>query len=223
MRRLSVVLLFLLIVLGSPSGLFAADGFFVAEVWVELDPIVADGTERPLSRDVAMQRLLREVQYVVSGMVYGYRFTYVPSDPDRKVTEAFELEPYGRIAWGDPRLAVLQTWIEESRLYARVSYEVAPEQQGWYEAWHSSANARSSGVGSTTLFRGPEQKMEAVSDGVRAAVREHVRAAEFTRPQKIVGAALLASYPELGIVRGNYEASVDILLQIDRIDRYRAY
>jgi len=202
---------------------FAVDEFVVAEVWAELDPIVADGSSRPLPREVALERLLDEVQYVVSGLVYGYRFVYVPGDPSREIAESFELESYGSIPRGDPRLIVLQTWIEDSLLVARVGYDVSPEQSGWYQGWHSSANVRSAGIGVSSLFLGPTHKTDAVSDGIRAAVREHVRASEFTRPQQIIGAVLLASYPEFGIVRGNYQATVDILLQIDRIDRFQTH
>jgi hypothetical protein len=202
---------------------FAADEYVVAEVWAELDPIVADGGVRPLPREVALDRLLDEVQYVVSGLVYGYRFAYVPGDPSREISESFELEPYAMIPRGDPGLTVLQTWVDQDKLVARVGYEVSGEQQGWYEGWHSSANSRSTGIGVSSLFLGPVNKIAAVSDGVRSAVREHVRASEFTRPQQITGAVLLASYPEFGIVRGNYQATVDVLLQIDRIDRFQNY
>ena len=202
---------------------FAADQYIVAEVWAELDPIVADGGVRPLPREVALDRLLDEVQYVISGLVYGYRFVYVPGDPSREITESFDLEPYASIPRGDSRLTVLQTWIDEDRLVARVGYEVSAEQQGWYAGWHSSANDRSTGIGVSSLFLGPVNKTGAISDGIRSAVRAHVSAQVFTRPQQIVGAALLASYPEFGIVRGNYQATVDILLQIDRIDRYQTY
>jgi len=202
---------------------FAADEYVVAEVWAEFDPIVADGSDRPLPRAVALERLLDEVQFVVSGLVYGYRFVYVPGDPAREIAESFQLDPYGSIPRGDPGLTVLQTWVDGDRLVARVGYEVSPEQSGWYQGWHSSANVRSSGVGVSSLFLGPTRKTEAISDGIRSAVREHVRAEEFTRPQQIVGAVLLASYPQFGIVRGNYQTTVDVLLQIDQIDRFQTF
>ena len=221
-RRATVVLFISLLATVTSAG-FAADEFVVAEVWAELDPIVADGSSRPLPREVALERLLDEVQYVVSGLVYGYRFVYVPGDPSREIAESFELEPYGSIPRGDPRLIVLQTWIEDSLLVARVGYEVSSEQSGWYQGWHSSANVRSAGIGVSSLFLGPTHKTDAVSDGIRSAVREHVRASEFTRPQQIIGAVLLASYPEFGIVRGNYQATVDVLLQIDRIDKFETF
>ena len=172
-RRATVVLFIALLAVVTSVG-FAADEYVVAEVWAELDPIVADGSPRPLPREVALDRLLDEVQYVVSGLVYGYRFVYVPGDPSREIAESFELEPYASIPRGDPGLTVLQTWIDEDRLVARVGYEVSAEQSGWYQGWHSSANARSTGIGVSSLFLGPTRKTGVVSDGIRAAVREHV-------------------------------------------------
>ena len=222
MSRVALILCSLSLLV-MPMPVHPADEFVVAEVWSELDPIVADGGQRPVPRAVALDRLLDEVRYVISGLVYGYRFLYVPGDPARGIAEDFQLEPYASIPLGDPALTVLQTWIDRDRLVARVGYEVSPEQQGWYQGWHSSANARSTGIGRSSLFLGPARKSAAVSDGIRDAVREHVRKLEFTRPQQVVGAALLASYPEFGIVQGNYQATVDVLLQIDRIDRFQTF
>ena len=202
---------------------FASDEYVVVEAWAELDPIVADDGIRPVPREVALEHLLSEVQYTVSGLVYGYQFDYVPGDPAREIAESFELTPYAAIVRGDPALTVLQTWIDEDKLVARVAYEVSAEQGSWYEGWHSSANPRSSGLGVSSLFLGPVNKVGAISDGIRSAVREHVRAMEFTRPQRITGAALLATYPDFGIVRGNYQAQVDVLLQIDRIERFQTF
>lgn len=222
MRHVIPFLTILLLVAPTAAG-FAADDFVVAEVWAELDPMVADGSARPLPRDVALDRLLDEVQYVISGLVYGYRFVYEPGDPSREIAESFELEPYASIPRGDPALTVFQTWIDGDRLFARVGYEVSAEQRGWYQGWHGSATVRSTGSGVSSLFLGPTNKTDAVSDGIRSAVREHARDLEFNRPRQITGAVLLASYPEFGIVRGNYRATVDVLLQIDQIDRFETF
>jgi hypothetical protein len=211
------------VLLASVASGVAADEFFIVETWAELDPIVADGTERPLPREVALEQLLSDVQYTVSGMVYGYRFDYVPGDPSREIEESFELTPFAAIPRGDSRLTVLQTWIDHDRLVARVGYGLSAEQEGWYQGWHSSANARSSGSGVSSLFLGPSNRIDAISDGIRDAVRNHVRAVEFTRPQRITGAALLAEYPLFGIERGDYRARVDVLLQVDEIIRFQTF
>lgn len=204
-------------------GGYAADAFVEVEAWSEFDPIVADGSERPIPREVVLERLLNEIQFTVSGMVYGYRFEYVPGDSSRGVAESFTLEPFASIVRGDRALTVYQTWVDGDRLVARVGYEVHPEQMAWFEGWHSGATARSTGTGTSSLFLGPSKKTDAVSDAVRDAVRQHVREQVFNRPLRITGAALLADDPLFSVYHGNYQATVDVLLQIDDIEAYTTY
>lgn len=199
------------------------DPIIVIEVWSELDPLVADGGERPVPREVAIERLLDEAVFVLSGMVYGFRFEYVPSDRSRGVAEEFTLEPYATIVRGDPRLDVFQTWVESDRLYARIFYTVDEEQAQWYRGWRSAANATSSGTGVAPFVRGPTIKPQAHRDAIRMAIRNHARELVFNRPQRIRGAVMISQAPRVGVRDGNYEANVPVLLQIDEIVPYRTY
>lgn len=199
------------------------DSILVLEVWSELDPIVADGGERPVPREVAIERLLDEAVFVLSGMVYGFRFNYVPAAPSRGVEEVFDLEPYATIVRGDPRLEVFQTWVEADRLYARITYELDAEQEGWYRGWASAANPRSRGAGTAPFIRGPVVKPEATRDAIRVAIRNHARTLELNRPRLIDGAVLIADAPRVIVREGSYEATVRVVLQIDTIERYELY
>jgi hypothetical protein len=195
----------------------------VIELWTELDPLVADGGERPVPREVAVRRLLDEAIFVLSGMIYGFRFAYVPADPARRVPERLDLEPYAAIVWGDHRLEILQTWVDRDRLYARVYYTVDEAQTGWYRAWRSAANASSSGIGTAPFIAGPTVKPDATRDAIRVAIRNHARALEPNRPQRVTGAVMIAEPPIVGIREGNYESRLTVLLQIDSIRRYEHY
>lgn len=199
------------------------DPILVIEVWTELDPLVADGGERPVPREVAVERMLEEAAFILSGMVYGFRFTYAPADPSRRVAGLFELEPHATIVRGDPRLDVLQTWVAGDRLYARISYAVDDQQKGWYRGWKSATNPSASGVGTAGFIGGPAVKIDAVRDAIRAAIRSHARTLEFNRPRRIDGAVLIAEAPVSGVRSGNYETRLSVLLQIDEIHRYGHY
>lgn len=192
-------------------------------MWSELDPLVADGGVRPVPREVAIERLLDEAAYVLSGMIYGFDFRYVPSDPSRRVAEEFELQPFATVVRGDPRLEVFQTWVEDDRLYARIFYSVDEAQSGWYRGWRSAANSSSAGVGVAPFVLGPTIKPQAITDAIRMAIRNHARELEYNRPQEIEGAVLISAAPIVGIRDGNYEARVSVLLQIDSITRYQTY
>lgn len=229
-RRLSLLLLAALLppVVSTESHAQAwsssrDDPVLVIEVWTELDPLVADGGERPVPREVAVERMLEEAVFILSGMVYGFRFTYVPSDPSRRIAGQFELEPHATIVRGDPRLDVLQTWVAGDWLYARISYTVDEQQKGWYRGWKSAASASASGVGTVDFIGGPAVKVDAARDAIRAAIRSHARSLEFNRPRRIDGAVLIAEGPVSGVRSGNYETRLSVLLQIDEITRYGHY
>ncbi|TVQ17345.1 MAG: hypothetical protein EA382_19015 [Spirochaetaceae bacterium] len=223
MNRFSLLSLLLVLWTGSAVAQPVDDPIVVIEVWTELDPIVADGSERPVPRDVALERLVDEAQRVLSGMIYGYRFVYTPADPARRIAEHFDLEPIGTIARGDPGFTVFQTWIDRDRLYARIFYSMNASQMRWRQGWQASANIRSSAIGMTPFIGGPTEKHRAIPDGIRLAIREHVRQRNFNRPQAVTGAVILADAPAHGIRSGHYEARVSVYFQIDAIERYQHY
>jgi len=223
-RAVGLVLLATLALVAGPLVAQVPDvPILVVELWSELDPLVFDGSERPLPREAVVERLLDEAVVVLSGMIYGYRFVYVPADPTRRVAERFDLEPYATIVRGDPRLDVFQTWVEESRLYARVSYTLDDRQTGWYRGWTGAANAAATGVGTAPFISGPAAKPLALRDAVRTAIRSHARELVFNRPRRIAGAVLVSEPPRTVVRSGAYETRVSVLLQIDAIEPYEHY
>lgn len=223
MSRLPTTVAITLLTLAVTASVSAHETLVIAELWVELDPVFRGPTNQQLSRDGAVDLLLDEAQFVASGMIYGYSFSYEPSNAARGITEAFQMTPYATLVRGDPRLNIFQTWLDSDRLFARLTYQIDQSQQGWFDAWHGSAVPRSTGTGSAPLFAGQLAKLDAIRDGVRAAIKEHVRQAEFNRPLRITGAVLLAETPRVVISEGDYEATVDVFLQIDEIRRYDSY
>ena len=224
--RTAILAAAVIVILGSPVPVVAQVPdvpILVIELWSELDPLVADGTERPVPREVAIERLLDEAVFILSGMIYGFRFDYAPSDPTRRVAEQFELEPYAEIVRGDPRLEVFQTWVEDSRLYARIFYTLDEQQRSWYLGWTSAANPSASGTGTAPFIAGPVAKPLAARDAIRVAIRNHARGIEFNRPRRVSGAVLVAGSPRTVVRDGNYETRIAVLLQIDSITRYENY
>ncbi|MFP4115113.1 MAG: hypothetical protein ACOC2Y_08570 [Spirochaetota bacterium] len=221
--RLAVSIALCALLVPGLHGQTPDDPIIVIEVWSELDPLVADGGERPVPREVAVERLLDEATFILSGMIYGFRFSYVPADRTRQVQEEFDLTPYATIVRGDPRLEVFQTWVDRDRLYARIFYTVDEQQSHWYLGWRSAANTVSTGVGVAPFIRGPSIKTDALRDAIRMAVRNHARTIELNRPHRIAGAVIISDSPRMGVRDGNYEASVSVRMQIDEIVRYEHY
>lgn len=207
-----------------PASAQAPDNpILVVEHWSELDPLIRGVEERPLPREVVLERLVSEAQVVLSGMIYGFAFAYTPAHPDRDIPEQFTMEPHATIPRGDPGFEVFQTWIDGSRLYARILYTMDEQQLLWFTGWQSTANESSSGLGTAPFVRGPVAKIEALEDGVRSAVRELLRGEFRNRPRAVEGAVLLREAPFFGVDAGNYTARVDALIQIDSVEPYRVY
>ena len=115
--------------------------------WVELEPIVRIEDEYPIPLEKAGQWVLEEARALLSGMVYGWTFTWTPGDVARKVEDRFDLVPVAEIPWGSERLAVRQTQVEEARLFAQVSYQMTPAEELRRQSWAGAVVDAATGTG----------------------------------------------------------------------------
>ena len=122
--------------------------------WVELEPLVRiDAGVYPIPLEVAQRQILEEGRLLLSGMVYGWTFTYMPGDRARKVEESFVLTPVAQIPWGSPRLHVTETEELDQKLWARISYTLSPEESARRASWESNMAALSTGRGKAPVLR----------------------------------------------------------------------
>ncbi|MFP4364801.1 MAG: hypothetical protein ACLFR1_13145 [Spirochaetia bacterium] len=192
------------------------------EFWIESEPIVPD-TEYPLSSDELQMRVLREVQFVYSGMVFGFEFRYVPAHPQRQISEEFEVAPIARISWGDPRLEIRETRQEDRLFYARCVYTISEELMSWRIGWESNAIPDAAGWGAADLSDGWQAKFTAMENGIKEAVRNYLSSRIFNRPREITGAVLFEEPPRVIIREGEYRAQVEIKLRIDDVRPYEIF
>lgn len=217
---------FAVLLLASASYL-PADEYLITEHWVELersplDQAGGDDTSQSM-REAALDRLMAEIRYVLSGMIYGFTFEYRPSDAARGVSEQFSAEPVHQIPAGDPALDVLQSWVDGSRLYVRVGYELHPQQQSWYASWRSHAIPRVTGSGAAAWFGGFAMRVAAVEDALRSGCREHLRSRTFARPAYASGSVVLVDSPRIDVYAGQYTAQVVFALRVDELRHYEVY
>ena len=205
---------------------FAFDQYDVlsGEFWVELDPrIKLDGENYPLTPEDAAKSLLEEARFAFSGMIYGFEFVYTPFDKAREVLEIFELEAVAEIPWGDPALSIVSLRESGSLQFGHMRYAPEGHQVRWIQAWESNVHPRSTGIGEADLFRGTEQKREAVREAVKEAIREYLRPRILNKPKEIRGEAVFVEAPYVFIDSGFYRAKVSVKLRIDKIVPYRQY
>lgn len=231
-RQSSRALRFLLgaLLLSAAAGghaLFAQDlrsDFLVAQLWCELDPLVREpGQTYPLPQDAVIKQVLTEAQFVFGGMLYGFDFVYTPADPARGVADSFTLTPVAEIPWGDPRLQVLQTRTDGTRLIASLLYSLAPFQERWKQAWDSNLFPTATGRGKGDYYGGFAQKLASYRDAIKEAIRGYLRARVYNRPREVKGEVALLGSPTTIVESGEYFTTVTVKLKLERVEPYRVY
>jgi len=211
--------------LSFPSALTAEQQFdyVTGEFWAELEPMIPQGGDYPLSQDDAIRTVLEEARYVFSGMIYGFRYRYTPSDRARQVNEVFELKPVAQIAEGDPRLRVMSTRREEKRIWIRFRYMLDSAQASWLSAWQSNTISTASGAGEKELWEGPPNKILAIEAAVKQAIRDYLRTQTRNKPRESTGKVLLDDVPRIIMDSGAYHATVTVKVRVDRIVPYQVF
>ena len=167
---------------------------------------------------------LRELaRFVLSGMVYGWRFSYTPSDRTRRVDESFTLEPIAEIPDDDPRFSLsgfdpayprVSTWAEfllddaaarRNLFWKSVQFRSA-DGQGYGDRERESAGIR-----------------DAYADAVRTAIRAYARKLEKNKPKEIHGEVLLKDNPRLFTEAGRFVADITVLVNLIEIVPYSTF
>ncbi len=208
-RGLTILVLFLCAV---QAG--AIEEQLILNLWTELEPMIIEGDEHPVSFDTAAKRMLEQARIFFSGMIYGYRFTYTPSDISRGVADRFELLPVAEIVWGDPRLVILYTEKRDNRIFAKISYSMQNFMSERRKSWNSNTIPLSSGQGEESLFKGQAARMDAYREAIKQAVREHARKRYYNKPRELSGDLLLWEEPYTIIKSGTYTTRVTVKLTI---------
>lgn len=225
--RLPRTLAILTLLTASALPGFAQDlsgDYYVHEFWTELEPMVfQQGQSGPLTRAEAVKQVLTEAQFVFSGELYGFTFTYIPPDPTRAVAGSFTLSPIAEIKWGDPHLRVLATRVEHTRFIAQVMYTLAPFQKSWKQIWDSNLFPTASGRGQGNYLLGFEQRIASYRNAVEDAIHAYLSARIFNRPRKVTGEVELTANPYTIIEAGRYVSTVNIKLKIGSVEPYSVF
>jgi hypothetical protein len=192
--------------------------------WTELEPLFQIGPgPYPIPVDVAEKSLLEGARVLMSGMVYGWTFTYTPGDKTRRVEESFVLEPVAQIPWGSPRLRVLETEVSDKRLWGRVSYALDDEESRRRAAWDSNVADLSTGLGTAALQHGPGARMESLESAIRDAIRRSLDTRYLNKPREITGELVLWTDPLVVARSGTYTTTATIKLLVRELIPYRVF
>jgi hypothetical protein len=221
MRTLISALLLCIAALNCPAE--TPDRLFIRP-WTELEPLVRIGPgPYPIPVDVAEKSLLEEGRTLVSGMIFGWDFSYMPSDKARRVEESFVLTPVAMVPWGSPRLRVTETEVADTRLWARISYALDEQESRRRAAWDSNTAALSTGRGTAALQLGEAARTRALESAIRDAIRRSLDTRYLNKPREITGEVVLWTDPDVLARSGTYTTTVTIKLLVRELVPYRIF
>ena len=209
-------------------------------VWADTDAY--PGTEAAASDaqtgefDYPIARIKEMVPFLLEGLVYGWNFTYTPSDKTRGVEEYFEISPVreeGGPSTGSGTIASAGTtgfdikyssvWIENNRFNCWIDYTRTQHEVQTYNLWASIQNPTIQGRGYGDLSLGFEGIKLAAQDALKNAVRSYYRNTIKNKPKEITGRVLMRKTPLLGIDNGQYVINLDFFLERGTILEYTQF
>lgn len=195
-------------------------------LWAELDayPELEAAADIDAGRYEYPQKEISQVApFIINGMVYGWEFSYVPSDKARGVEEELEVTeimPSDLIAGG---ISYVSPWIENNRLNYWCEYHRTPAQIQNYDLWSSIRNPKIQGRGYGPLSDGFDGIKTASKEALKDAIRAYYRNVIKNKPKEIRGSVLIRDMPTIGITSGRYVINLDFFLECGKIVEYTVY
>jgi len=199
------------------------------EVVVDLEPRYPgwlDGQVSPRPEDI-YRRALEEGAVFFGGLIYGWSFSYDIGEQARNIPEEFAMESLGGIPFGDPRLRVTDSRVEEGQFHLWMDYHPGEGQRRRLEAWKAGGvrTAQARGGLPPGLIEGKDEALREMilKDAARQALRGMLRGMERNRPKAVRGFIALAEFPRF-FREGNRPAvSARFRILIEEILPFAAY
>ncbi len=204
----------------------------IVEGWAELDdpramPSIPDIENEALEKakiSQASKHIRTLISEVLAGMIYGYSFSYTPSDKARAVEEQFTLTPVGSVSFKDENLSVVNTDIHNASLFVLSRYNLSTAQVRRAQLWNTSTVYPTMGTGLAMLDNSSaDAKIDALYDAIRDAVRRRLRSQLANKPKEVQGTVRIAKNP-LFVRKGqSYVSKVKVDMMILDTGRYDTF
>ncbi len=163
--------------------------------------------------------------YFIEGLVYGWEFSYTPSDNLRGVKEYFEIKSIVQVDKNDPRFRYTDSFVTNnaSVVESWVEYDLDEKMMHERRRWHGASFPTIGGIGSASVFDGIGSVKTACEAAAKNAIREYAVNITKNKPKEINGKILLVDFPRYYIDAGKYVADLDFFLNVSKIVEYTKF
>lgn len=224
-KIISVFILYFILIFGLQAQTPSIIRNIRIPIWAELDayPELAESDLSTGEYDYPIKSIRELGPFLITGMVYGWKFVYTPLDKARGVEEFFEVTEVQSLDPGRDFISYASPWIQNNRLNCWCEFTRNDFQVQNYMLWSSIQNPVIHGRGYGELSKGFAGLKDAANDALKNAIREYFRVKYKNKPKEISGSVLIREIPTIGIDAGRYVINLDFFMECGRILEYRVY
>lgn len=163
---------------------------------------------------------VEDIIETVSGMIYGWEFSYTPSDYKRQIDEVFILEPIAKIKKGDPQMSFRDNWVKNHIMYQNLVYRLNEHQKKRIKSWKTTLNPTSVGEGYESIFT-ERGKSISLKEAIKDSIKLEFQSRGDNKPRLITGRILLNDVPRQFISSGSYTTKVKTIIIYREIKKYK--
>jgi hypothetical protein len=172
----------------------------------------------------AAQKIRETAPFLIEGMVYGWDFSYTPSDIARSVAERFSFSPTRTLSEGEiAGIEYTDPREKNNRVSCWVDFPLNESMARVKAHWNSVSYRKIKGKGFAPLMNGFDGIKQAASDALKNAVRQYARGLEKNKPKEIDGSVIIVGNPGIGINAGRYQVELEFYLELREIVPYSVY
>ncbi len=161
---------------------------------------------------------------ILSGMIYGYTFSYTPGDKARTVKEKFTLTLIGFVSSDDSNFSVVTADVHDASLFVLSRYNLSDAQIRRVDLWNNATSYPSDGTG-TAIVRNSlvDSKIDALYDAIRDGVRRRLRLQLANKPKEVKGSVRISKNPLFIRSGQSYISKTTIDIMVSNAERYDSF
>ena len=157
---------------------------------------------------------------ILSGMIYGWEFIYIPSDIKREIEEEFTLKPIAIINKDDPNIEYRSNWVKEFIMYQNLIYRLSDHQKRRLKSWNTALIPDSYGEGEASIHI-EGGKSESLHNALKDSIKREFQSRGKDKPRRILGQILIKETPRQFINSGNFKTQVEVFILYKKVNEYK--
>jgi len=176
--------------------------------------IRAGATQKELYT-MALERVRKEAEEIFAGMIFGYRFTYIPGDKLRAVHDNIKITPIAQHLSG--KLIPYAEQVQNGTLYIKFRYFLSAPEHVKRSAWEDSTSYMTTGKGKA------KNQNDAFIQALRTAIRHYFRSLTASKPKRASGLLFLTDVPQQFFSEGLHGYTLSVGIYAATYDTYKVY